>query len=347
MTMTNNPRGNVAGFAVSAAVALLIFAAFNGAADWITRRQPIPQSIESLKRATRIDPLFLGNSTMQAGIKEAIYAESVPGSAPLNRAVGGTGVVEHLLLLKTALKTAPARAATPQKPLTILYGFFDLALSRPAETDKIGGSRAFAYYIESETALRYLAPTLRDKWAFRVTGALPALREKYWLWAQVEKLRRSVGIIGMPSVPAAANNEFGRAADFGALEDAFAKTFTRDCRAALTQKRTTGTLLNPPMQEFFALAREKNVRMIVVSMPMPQSHRERFYTLPEWRDYRTALRSELASYGNVSLIDAAAWVPQTTPDGKPGFADALHLAHPGAEIFTRRMAQELSGVSRQ
>ena len=240
-------------------------------------------------------------------------------------------------MLKTALKSHPSTAA---KPLTVVYGIFDLMLTHPPKTDAVGGTRAMAYYVEPDTALRYLAPTLPDKLAFEMTRFLPALREKYALWAQVEKARRRVESVGLKPQAEDKTNVYGRAADFAQLEAASTLGFANECRQALTAAKTSGTLLNAPIREFLDTARANQVRLILVMMPLPEKHRQRFFTLSEWQAYRAALRAELTAR-HVVLIDASDWVADQSPTDIPRFADAVHLAPPGAALFTRRLAQEI------
>src|SRR5262249_8353448 len=140
--------------------------------------------------------------------------------------------------------------------------------------------RAMAYYVDIETAIRFYAAD-DPLWAgsMRLIAQIPALIERYSIWARVEKLRRRFGEIGLRSQ---VTNRFGRAEDFRLLEPSDAREFHRRCQAAVDG--CTG--LVPPVSDMLRLLRERGITMIVVEMPMTSSHRHRYYNHPEWVSLR-------------------------------------------------------------
>src|SRR5438874_1911993 len=64
--------------------------------------------------------LFLGNSTMAAGLDEAAFLAAAPGRRGLNAALGGTPPVEHYLIYSRQDRHAAAG---------VYYGFYDTQLT--------------------------------------------------------------------------------------------------------------------------------------------------------------------------------------------------------------------------
>jgi hypothetical protein len=266
--------------------------------------------------------LFLGNSTMAAGLDETSFAEAFPGSRPLNLGLGSSSPVEHYLIY---LKQDRHHNAN------VYYGFLDTQLTDQPEGSwsTLVGNRAMSYYAGVDVAIGFYAADEPIKAAIlRVVARTPMLVDRYAIWSKVELLRRKLGALGMPQLQ---TNRFGRAADFALLEPADEKAFARRCRA----DAENGVPLNAAVTAILRHAREQSVSAFIIEMPLPQQHRQRFYGTDDWNAYRTYVDALISKEGAV-LVPAADWV---TDDG---FADNLHLNAAGAKSFSSRLGHWLS-----
>jgi hypothetical protein len=309
--------------AAQVALALAVLAAANAAVAWLARNS-VPRQV--LRRGASSPPatdLFLGNSTMAAGLDESAFAAILPGR-PLNLGMSGSPV-EHLLIYRQQGRHRGAR---------VYYGAFDTQLTDPPSGGwgDLIGNRAMAYYVEPEVSIRYYAPREPVRALLhRLAGRFPALAERAALWVKVENLRRALGELGMPKK---AVNRFGRAEDFALLEGDLSG-FRARCAEAVARDAP----LSGPVRELFALARDAGGGLYVVEMPMPSRHRRRYYATPEWPAYRAHVEALVARAGGV-VVPASDWV------GDDGFIDALHLNAEGARAFSRRLARWVAGSRR-
>jgi hypothetical protein len=260
--------------------------------------------------------LFLGNSTMAAGLDETTFAAVQPRRRPLNLALGATGPVEHLLIYHQQKKHRGA---------AVYYGFLDTQLTDAPQGswDKLIGNRALSYYADPETAIRFYAKDSPfEALAFRFVAKVPMLVERVAIWAKVERLRRILGEIGFPKKE---TNRFGRAEDFVLLEPDPGE-FARKCERAAVDRVS----LASPVAALIREAEEGGSKVYVVEMPMTFGHRERFYSGPQWAAYRMHLIDLVQSAGAV-YVAGADWVADD------GFADHLHLNEAGSRSFSTRL----------
>ena len=209
-----------------------------------------------------------------------------------------------------------------------MHGFFDFQLTDPptATLTDFFGNRAVAFYLDPAIALRTYQMSPVDRLGFDLLRHVPMVVERAGVWANVEKLRRAMGQVGMPP---AETNRFGRAADFALLEARSPDDFAAQCEAG--QKAD----LSQPILQMIADAHAHGAQVVIVEMPMHPYHQTHFYALPAWDQYRDHLRKLVAAQ-HATYLNAADWIQE--PDE---FADHLHLAPSGAKDFSRRLAVKI------
>ncbi len=263
---------------------------------------------------------------MAAGFDAAAFtAKAAAAGEPLtafNAGLGATGPIQHLLITRAILRAHP-------EAQSIVYGFFDFMLTQPVQEDwrLLFGNNAMVFYTEPAIAARHETSSAFGRWAFQVVGGIPMFAERGAIWARVEQLRRDLGQLGLPP---AAVNRFGRVEDFSPVEN----TTEGSRRVRTVENVASDVPLASPVVELLGQARERNVKVWVVSVPMPAAHRKH-YASPEWQAYFTLLRGKLAAHG-AELIDASDWVADDAL-----FMDALHLGPEGAIRFSLRLAETI------
>jgi len=277
------------------------------------------QLLRTALQAEQATDLFLGNSTMAAGLDEKAFATAAgPGRRALNLGLGSSSPVEHDLIYREQAKHHGA---------ALYYGFFDTHLTDPPAGDwhTLVGNRAMAYYVDPEVASAYYAAdSLVRRFIFRLVSRIPLLVERYTIWARVERLRRSLSEIGMPRKE---TNRFGRAEDFALLEPDTAE-FALRCQKATARHSP----LNAPITAIIRRAKKSGAAVFIVEMPMPSGYRQRFYSRAEWVAYRSYL-IELVRAAGAEYVPAVDWV------GDDGFADSLHLNAAGACAFSSQLGR--------
>lgn len=263
--------------------------------------------------------VFLGNSTMAAGLEEAAFAAAFPGRAPLNLGLGSTTPVEHYLVyLKQNRRPA----------FTLYYGFFDQQLT---ETPSGGwstlvGNRAMAYYVDLNTALGFYTANCPTRAVLlRIVSYVPMLVERYSIWARIERIRRVLGDLGLPRKVV---NQFGRAEDFGLLEAEDDAAFAKSCGHAAKARIP----LSPPVEAMLKRSTARGAETYVIEMPVTEAHRRRFYNSAEWVAYRAHLVELVKEVGG-HYVSGADWISDD------GFSDWLHLNAEGARTFSTKLAQ--------
>src|SRR6185436_12854904 len=168
----------------------------------------------------------------------------------------------------------------------VVYGFFDDQLNAPVlgSWDDLIGNRAFSYYLPKDAAFLYAPNSRLTAWRMELVSHIPMLAERSSLWDKVELFRRHIDQIGMPAQKV---NRFGRVADFGALEAADVPTFTQRCETIVHAQQG----FSAPIQAIINLAQQHGVKVFFVEMPMSPGHREKFYSLPVWKEMRAHLQS--------------------------------------------------------
>jgi hypothetical protein len=308
---------------VSLAVAAALFAAFNIWVAWMARNSVPRQLLRRIDRTRGVTDLALGNSLMGSGFDADAYDRAALAAdrvVAMNAGLGASSVVEHLEILSRALEHDDSIRVA-------IYGFFDFQLTDPpvATVSDLFGNRAMSYYAAPAMALQFYEMPLRDRIGFRLLRHVPVWVDRGVLWAEVEKLRRAMGQVGMPAV---ATNEFGRVSDFALLEANSPAEFEEECRLAIDGAHG----LSRPIVQLIADARAHGARVVIVEMPLPPAHQQEFYSLPAWQEYREYVEDRVRDSG-ADYIQASDWINDPSE-----FSDPLNMTKAGATDFSRRLA---------
>lgn len=305
-------------FFIQCALAVLLLVLSNLAVRQLAVNSVPRQILKSAQESPPASDLFLGNSTMAAGVDEGAFTGGDPLIRPLNLGLGSSSPVEHYLLY---------RQQHQHRGADVYYGFLDTQLTDQPRGDwsDLVGNRALVYYVEPDTARElYSFRSSTQGVLFQLTSHVPMLVERLSIWAKVERLRRVLQEIGMPKLD---TNRFGRAEDFSALE-LKQDDFIARCNIAVANR----TPLNRPISSLFDDVHGAGSQLYVVEMPMPAHHHEQFYNLPSWKAYRQYLQTKIEE-GNGVYVNASRWV------GDEGFSDSLHLNSHGAKQFSQRLGR--------
>jgi hypothetical protein len=214
----------------------------------------------------------------------------------------------------------------------VVYGFFNAQLTRPVEntwTD-LFGNRAMVFYVEPAAAIGFIAGTDRRRaLEFRLLARVPMFVERAAIWARVEKWRRRMRDLGVPSAQAA---RFGRVGDFANVELG-PEAFRRYCASVVAEQRP----LLAPVTDMLERSHQSGASVTVVEMPQPTRLRARFYDTPEWAAYREYLANQILRLGG-AYVNASDWMPDDA------FEDGIHLSVEGARVFSVRLATASSGT---
>ena len=315
-------------FLVSLGLAAGILVAFNLLVQHFARNSVPRRLVRQIDATAGITHLALGNSLIAAGFDPSAFEASMAPEpvVAFNAGLGASGTVEQLMILQRALRDASTVKV-------VIYGFFDFQLTdAPAATlTDFFGNRAMAFYLDPGLARRSYQMSLSDKLGFDLLRHVPMVVERAGIWANVERMRREMGEVGMPP---ADTNRFGRVADFALLEAHSSADFASKCER-LTEQNAG---LSQPVLEMIAAAHARGAQVVIVEMPMHPYHQSHFYTLEAWDKYRDHLR-KLVEAQHATYLSAADWIPEADE-----FADHLHLTPAGAQDFSRRLAAKIREI---
>jgi len=307
-------------FFIQASIALLLIVLYNVAITLLARQMPARKMIDAVRH---LEPgaLFIhGNSTMDAAFNDAIFAKAT-GEKPFRAALGATLPVDHLNLARLAFNSG--------KPRAMLYGFYGFQLYEDPTNSwrQFSGNRCLSLLIDPATAIRYSASnSIVDHLMIRLAAALPALRERDVIWFKVEKLRRALADVGLPSTAA---NKFGRVADFKQLVLFTPQDVHRLSQSIISSDRP----FCGPLVEMFDLAKNAGVEVTVVAMPSHPTNLP-LEVRSDWNAYIAHVTKKLRQQG-IRLIDATDWISE-----EKLFEDVLHVNEAGAVRFTEKLAQQ-------
>jgi hypothetical protein len=302
---------------VQLTVWLTLLVTANIAVSRLTANTIPRQLVRTIDRSPAITDLFVGTSQIVAAVDPDAFERARPDTHALNAGIGATSIIEHSILMRRAL---------PRQPARVYYGFWSTPLTEEPPTGwrDLFGNRAMSYYVDREAAIGFIAPQDPVRaWTIRVTSFVPLIVERAALWGNVERLRRTLAGFGRPPQ---ATNRFGRVEDFALLEQT-AEEFRRACREAV--ERNSGLIA--PAIDMLQQGAAAGAKVIMVLMPMPESYRDRFYTMTEWQRYVAYVSGEIERYGGLYL-DASDWIDDA------GFADAVHVTPAAARTFSARVA---------
>jgi hypothetical protein len=285
----------------------------------ILSRNSIPrQHLREFEKASRATDVFLGNSTIASGVDSDFFLSLCPDSVPINIALQSTTPVEHLLIYAKLENLSNNR---------LFYGFFGTQLTDElyGDSESLTGTRSMAYYVMPELAEQVMP--FNNAWlrfCFRLQGRFPAFVERFKVWAKVEKFRRMIDRIGLPPEESSA---FGRAKDFQLL-DATTGDLASNCQDVVKNQKPFSLAVT----RLLSLARERDVKVMMIEMPRSSSYRNRVSSKQFWKNYRAHLVG-LMSGGDANYIDATDWIPDEE------FVDNLHLSPSGSRRFTARLVE--------
>ena len=316
------PRSFLFQFAILA----IGFALINVAVQRATRNAPAHALVRNIDRSYKmpISDLALGNSTMVGGFDAHAFDAALDGRRVFKLSLGSTKPIQHYATLRYYYDHLAAGTPAPR---TLIYGFFDRQLTDTTELpwDDVMGNKALVYFADIRTTLPFYAAS-QGQWQamrYRLSAPFPVVSNRGQIWGKVEKLRRTVGEIGLPHQ---ATNEFGRVEDMAALETdptQFQRECARDARA--------GTPFSPTVDAMMKLCARHDTQVVLVSMPLPARHRQTYYSTETWKQYQARLRETARRY-NARYVDASQWIDDAD------FRDHVHLSKMGGTKFTRRLA---------
>jgi hypothetical protein len=301
-------------------------AAANVAIYIVSGHSPARRQIDLIEHSSGSNCIVLGNSLLRNGFNPAVFdnaaaSMNVPARS-LNAAVGATYPVEHLLLLRLALRTNP-------HPSVVVYGFFDFQLSDPpvVRSDELMGNRNIGVFLEPQVARRFYVMDLATAVTFRLLHDVPMYVERGNPYTRVELLRRRLRRIGLgASVVDASGNH-----DFAELEAADSDSFSRHCREVVENDDP----LSAPIEEIIRESLSSGGRVVFVEMPLPPTHVRDFYDLPAWGAYAAYVRGLVTEEG-AEFLDASRWMPDTND-----FVDRLHMNDTAAAKFSAKLAEAI------
>jgi hypothetical protein len=215
-------------------------------------------------------------------------------------------------------------------PRIVVIGFFDFQLTHRErlQVSDLVGNRALSFDPAVQTAdvqtIYRFNPLEEIK--FRLFRTLPCLAYRSNAWQYIEVLRRKLAAVGMPNE--GGNNEFGRIADFSALEASSVSNFEAEAKNFVNRPDQ----LNPANELILDQARARGIPVIFLLMPISPYHRSVYYGDSAWGAYLVSLRSLLASKGG-TLVDGSSWFPDEN-----NFADRLHLKVTERDPLTVKLA---------
>jgi hypothetical protein len=303
-------------------MAALVVIAFNLTIEYFSPNLPPQQLLQRIReKSPSARLIFLGDSQMAADADPVAFSQACSFAPPaLNAGLGATYASEHCLILEYLLPYA--RSAD-----TVIYGFFDTLLTEavPATWHDLVGNRAVAYLFPDRASALLAGGDAGELWRMRAIACLPMVRERMSIWAKVERLRRRLSGFGLPQEVA---DRFGRAKDFTVFEPRNRVEFEARLNSAVEKHRP----LNRSVQEIVDLCAANHLKLYLIEMPVPTTHRDRFYETESWAAYRQHVQRLVAS---ADFVDASDWL------GDENFADPLHLNAIGATAFSARLAQEI------
>jgi hypothetical protein len=312
--------------------AVLLTVLFLAGANWAIHRlsdhSPARRQVDAVAHSSGMNCIVIGNSLLASGFDDAAFdqaAKEVDVSArSLNAAVGATLPVEHLLMLRLALRSNP-------HPSVVVYGFFDFQLTDPpvVRSEDLGGNRSIGVFLEPNIAKRFYIMEPTTLITFSLWHDVPMYVERGNAYGRVELMRRRLNRIGLdPSFVDRSGNR-----NFAELEAASSEAFLAHCTEAVEGNQP----LSAPIQEIIRETHAYGGRAVFVEMPLPPSHIQEFYSLEGWHVYQSYLRTMLATEG-VELVDASQWMSSTND-----FADRLHLTAQGGAQFSEELARSIYG----
>jgi len=270
-----------------------------------------------------VDVLFIGNSTVQAGVDSQIFdrdrGKTVQETGAFNASIEGIPPVANLLFLEIYLRYT--------KPHTIIYGITpqDLNSNSPWAQDIIDRiDHAPLVWAEARHGLRgkMLAFFLEHSYLYRYRfvlhqlllrgGNYPALPDVYFDKRGHDAIARRLSDVPPEQRGIYRNN------------------------AGVLNYSTTGVQLQS-LIDLINYCKQNNIRLILVNMPLADDYYGNFDSLDDYQTYRKTLES-LASEFRIEVWDLED-LPNNQSFGDADFADFNHLNQYGAEKLSHLLAE--------
>jgi len=309
-------------------ICLVALVAGNVALWFWSRGLNFRRDLDNIQRAQNPDVLFVGNSLLDSRIDSAALNQGTAnqGAAsggqtftPLNTALGATDANDQAFLAQYALQQHPQLH-------TLVVGFYDYQLTEEDRVTPVDlvGNHDIAF--DSRIPVREVAAVDHfDRFQIGellLLRALPMAAYRLSIWKYAERLRRSMGGLG---IPPATTEIMGRPQSYYVTEP---QRFRKD-----------PSHFGSSYEYIFRRATATRMHVVLVLMPMSPLHRKVYYTRQTWQEYVTKLQS-LAQQRGFTFVDASTWMPDATQ-----FEDAIHMNGPAATAFSFRLGAELAMVA--
>jgi hypothetical protein len=311
-------------FILTVGIALSLFAVLNLLIAYGTRNSPEKRKVIDIRSAGPRDCIAFGNSLIEVAFLPDVFGRATAAIGreltSINAALWATYPVEHLLMLREALRINP-------HPRFIVYGFFDFQLTTDVKTkaDDLFGNRSVGLFLESRIARRLYKMPIDSQIELGLLHQLPLFADRGSFYFRVGELRESLSGLGKSgSAP-------GDPTRFAQLEANSIESFNRDCVQQVSEKWP----LTEPVLEMIRAAKEHGAQLVVVDMPLSPEHIQRFYRGAGWPVYREYVRNLLQEQ-QADFLDASEWLPEQS-----SYIDEVHLSRKGSEEFTRELAGKL------
>jgi hypothetical protein len=310
-------------------IALSLFVTSNILVAFGTRHSPEKRKLISIRNAVERDCIAFGNSLIEVAFVPDVFdmetARNGHKLTSVNAGLWATYPVEHLILLKEALRVSP-------HPRFIIYGFYDFQLTTEPKTkaDDLFGNRSLGLFLEPKIAQRLYKMPIDSRIEVQLLGNLPLFADRGGFYFRVSELRESLKGLGKARPLAGASTRFAE------LEANSIDDFNRDCLRQVAEK----TPLTESVLEMIREAKVHGAQIVFTEMPLSLEHVRRFYGSAGWPVYRDYVLS-LLQQQHVEFLDSSEWLTE-----QPSFIDEIHLSRSGSEGFTRKLARELLLLNR-
>lgn len=308
----------------------ILLVAINVALGIWSQRVPYKTKLETIRKSEKPNLVLTGNSMIDRHLDAAEFASVAAQHGKdfrvVDAALGASLNPEQWLLFDYAVH----QHAGIQ---TLIAGFNDALLTSEPVTHpmELKGNRLVAldkrFTIEQGFSAYNFDSV--EQIEFRLLRVCPLVRERANVWKYVELMRRGMGGMGMPEEK---TTELGRVKDFESIELFIAENFPKE----VGEFNNHPEKFNASYERIFNEAKARNIKVVLLLMPISPQHRAKYYSQPIWHEYMEKLR-RLAESRGMTVIDGSEWV-----NGEENFEDPLHMTPAGIEIFSKRLAEELS-----
>lgn len=284
------------------------------------------------------DIVFMGDSRALSGFAPAVAdAELSPVAGRPVRTFNLSMTGARMNLTYLALKNM---IVDDKKPSVVVLGLSEFAfLPLPGENHTLTQRFPFASTILRPDDIEYAEPGLAGKGRFVLRNLVPLYRDG-------QLIRRALSIKFNPDDPAhqwyTGESRWQWSADGSYIPGAGVRNPTQDqARAMFYDALQTYTLSAENLRvldEFIELAADRDIRVVLVVMPVSDVHRGWWGNPTTMAQFRDSL-AEVASRRGVPFLDGYDSLRREIP--QEFFWDPSHLNLDGATVLTRRLARDI------